>query len=343
MTNQKSNPKGEGMSENIMVYVKTPARLHLGLIDLNGDLGRIYGGLGVAINHPNVVLEAQRSKVLMVSGEKAELTRDLADRFLKAYKIKESVAIDVKQVIPEHVGLGSGTQLALAVAASISRLFDVKASPYELAAVMGRVAQSGVGTGVFAQGGLVVEAGKNTQNSNCKTFPVIFRQNFPEEWRFVVAIPNAKKGLSKESEISAFKNLPSLPAAEVGKICRLTMMKLLPALIEKDIKNFGEALTQIQNIVGDSFVQAQGGRFSSSPATQTIEFMLENVVSGAGQSSWGPTVYGVVESSEAEEVKAKTQAFLDGSVGGEVFVAKANNHGATIRVQALKRKTFNSA
>ena len=260
------------MSKNVKVYVKTPARLHLGLIDLNGDLGRIFGGLGVAIDHPNVILETQKSQALTVSGERAELTRDLAARVLKAYKIRENVAIEVKQVIPEHVGLGSGTQLALAVAASISRLFDLKASPCELAVTMGRAAQSGVGTGVFSQGGLVVEAGKNTQYPNHKTIPVICRQSFPNEWRFVVAIPNTKKGLSQEAETSAFKKLPQMPAAEVGKICRLTMMKLLPAIAEKDITNFGEALTQIQNTVGDSFAQAQGGRFSSSPASQTIGF-----------------------------------------------------------------------
>ena len=320
------------MRKNIKVYVKTPARLHLGLIDLNGDLGRIFGGLGVAIDHPNVVLEAQKSQTLSVRGEKTELTRNLASRFLETYKIKENVAIDVKQIIPEHVGLGSGTQLALAVAASISRLFDVKASPHELAATMGRTAQSGVGTAVFAQGGLVVEAGKNTQNPNHKTIPLICRQPFPDDWRFVVAIPNTKKGLAKEAETAAFKKLPPMPAQEVGKICRLTIMKLLPAVAEKDIENFGAALTQIQNIVGDSFAAAQGGRFSSSPASQTIGFMLENGVYGAGQSSWGPAVYGVVKSSEAKEVQAKTQAFLDGNVGGNVFVAKANNRGAIIRV-----------
>jgi beta-RFAP synthase len=321
-----------GMKKNIKVYVKTPARLHLGLIDLNGDIGRIYGGLGVALDHPNVILETQKSKPLTVSGEKTELTLNLARRFLKAYKIKENVAIDVKAVIPQHVGLGSGTQLALAVAASISRLFNVKGSPNEWAAVLGRTAQSGVGTGVFAQGGLVLESGKNTQNPNHKTIPIICRLRFPDEWLFIVAIPNTKKGLAKESETAAFKELPPMLAQEVGKICRLTMMKLLPAIAEKDIENFGGALTQIQNIVGDNFAKAQGGRFSSSTAAQTIGFMLENGAYGAGQSSWGPAVYCVVKSSEAQKVQRKTQAFLEGNVGGNVFVAKANNRGASIRV-----------
>src|SRR6202142_4682202 len=99
------------MSENVKVYVKTPARLHLGLIDLSGDLGRIFGGLGVAIDYPNVILEAEKSQTLTVSGEKVELTQKLVIRFLEAYAIKENVAINVKQAIPEHIGLGFGKQL----------------------------------------------------------------------------------------------------------------------------------------------------------------------------------------------------------------------------------------
>jgi beta-RFAP synthase len=304
----------------------------LGLIDLNGDLGRIFGGLGVAIDYPNVILETEHAKTLTVTGQQVELTKNLAAKFLDAYKVKEKVAIDVKEVIPAHVGLGSGTQLALAVSASIARLFTVKASTHELAAAMGRVAQSGVGTSIFTHGGLVVEAGKNTQDPKQETIPPICRLPFPDEWRFVVAIPNTKTGLANEAEASAFKHLPPMPAVEVGKICRLIIMKLLPAITEKDIKTFGEALTQIQNIVGDCFAPAQGGRYASSPATQCIEFMLQNGAYGSGQSSWGPTVYGIVKASEAWKIQAKTQAFLDKSVGGNVFVAKVTNRGATIRV-----------
>ena len=314
------------------VFVKAPARLHLGLVDLNGDLGRMFGGLGVAIDQPNVILETCKSQMLSVIGQEAELTRKLANRFLAAFEIKGDVAINVKQAIPAHVGLGSGTQLALAVACSISRLYGIDASTDELAVVMGRTAQSGVGTAVFEHGGLVVEAGKNTKDSSSKNIPLICRQTFPNEWRFVVAIPQTKKGLANEAEVSAFKQLPTMAAGNVGKICRLTLMKLLPAIVEKDITSFGEALTQIQCIVGDSFVQAQGGRYSSSPAAKCIEFVLENGAYGAGQSSWGPTVYGIVKSDGAKELQAKTQAFLNDGVGGNVFVAKASNRGATIKV-----------
>jgi len=133
----------------VKVYVKTPARLHLGLIDLNGNLGRIFGGLGVGINRPNVILEAQQFETLAVTGEEIGQVKSLAKRFFDAYNIKAKANIHVKQAIPEHVGLGSGTQLALAVATALAKLFNVKASAQELALAMGRARRSGIGTAVF--------------------------------------------------------------------------------------------------------------------------------------------------------------------------------------------------
>jgi beta-ribofuranosylaminobenzene 5'-phosphate synthase len=314
------------------VYVKTPARLHLGLIDLNGDLGRLFGGLGVAIDRPNVTLETEISTKLTVTGEGAELTKKFSKQFLDANKIDGKVAINVEQIIPAHVGLGSGTQLALAVATSISKLFGVEGSAPEFAVMMGRTAQSGIGTAVFAEGGLVVDAGKNILDPSKKMIPLICRIPFPDEWRFVVAIPNTPKGLANDAETSAFGKLPPMPQAEVGRICRLTMLKLLPSISEHDIESFGAALTDIQRIVGDAFAGAQGGRYASTPAGQCIEFMLKSGVYGAGQSSWGPTVYGIVKSKEAKETCSRLQTFLKESVGGEVFIAKACNRGSIIKI-----------
>jgi beta-ribofuranosylaminobenzene 5'-phosphate synthase len=314
----------------VKVYVKTPSRLHLGLIDLNGDLGRLFGGIGVGIDRPSVVLEAQRSERLAVTGEKNERVKALAKRFFKAYNIKANANINVKQAIPEHAGLGSGTQLALAVATALSKLFNVNASVQELAKTMGRGQRTSVGTTIFEQGGFVVDGGKSI-NKNC--FPAtILRQQFPHDWVFVVAIPNVKKGLAKNEENAAFRALAPMTAEDAGKMCRLTMMKLLPSLVERDIKSFGEALTQIQKVIGEYFAKVQGGTYSSLAATDGIALMQKLGAYGAGQSSWGPAFYGLTQKDEAKEIKSKVQAFLNKSVGGQVFVAKANNRGAYIKV-----------
>jgi beta-ribofuranosylaminobenzene 5'-phosphate synthase len=314
----------------VKVYVKTPARLHLGLIDLSGDLGRLFGGLGVGINRPNVILEAQPAERLAVTGEKTEQVKTLANRFFETYNVKANVSINVKKVIPEHAGLGSGTQLSLAVATALAKLFNVKATVQELAETMGRGQRTSVGTTIFEQGGFVVDGGKSTSKNS---FPAtIFRQPFPQDWVFVVAIPNVQKGLAKIEETAALKALSPMKAEDAGRMCRLTMMKLLPALVECDIKSFGEALTQIQIVIGDYFAEVQGGTYSSRTATEGIALLQKLGAYGAGQSSWGPAFYGLTQKEKAREIELKIKAFLKKSVGGQVFVAKANNRGAYIKV-----------
>jgi len=314
----------------VKVYVKTPARLHLGLIDLNGDLGRLFGGIGVGIDRPSVVLEAQPSERLAVAGEKTERVKALATRFLETYGIKANANISVKHAIPEHSGLGSGTQLALAVATALSKLFNVDASTQELAEAMGRGQRTSVGTTIFKQGGFVVDGGKSTSKSG---FPAtIFRQPFPQDWAFVVAVPNVKKGLAKTEETAAFKALSPMTVEEASRMCRLTMMKLLPSLVERDIRSFGEALTQIQTVIGDYFAKVQGGTYSSRTAAEGIALMQKLGAHGVGQSSWGPAFYGLTQKEQAKEIKSKVQAFLSEDVGGQDFVAKANNRGAYIKV-----------
>ncbi len=322
------------------VYVKAPARLHLGLIDLGGDLGRLFGGMGVAINCPNVIVEAEKSTHFSVKGEKSELIKPWIELFLKKYSLKSEVAMNLKEAIPQHVGLGSGTQLALATAAALAKLFNVKASPQELSKALGRGGVSGVGTALFDKGGFVVEGGVKSQKNKPLTSgdnfsPVIFQSSFPENWFFTVAIPKVKSGLSGEAEAHAFRDLPPMSAEQAGRISRLILMSLLPALVEKDIKTFGDVLTQIQNVVGDYFASAQGGRFASSPSSECTEFMLKRGAFGAGQSSWGPTVYGLVEGkTQAEKLSLEVQGFLEKKSGGQVFWTAANNRGAYIKTTA---------
>lgn len=312
------------------VQVRTPARLHLGLIDMNGDLGRMFGGLGVGIDHPNIIVEAQNAENFSVTGQETELATILAKRFFSAYKVQPKVHINVVQAIPAHIGLGSGTQFSLAIATALASLLDVEATIPELAVAMGRAKRTAVGTSIFEGGGFVVDGGKNLNSTKCP--PLIYRQPFPSQWRFIVVVPNLKEGLSNSEENHAFDRLTKMSAEDSGQICRLIMLKLLPAIAEHDIDSFGIALTKIQIITGNHFAQAQGGTYASPAAAECIAFLKKAGTYGIGQSSWGPTLYGVVKQEEAKTVLSKVQAFLREGVGGQAFIAKANNKGATIRV-----------
>ncbi len=314
------------------VYVKTPARLHFGLIDLNGDLGRIFGGLGLGIDYPNVIIRAEQSKESKFTGERNELAKNLTERFFQAYKIHANVHIHVEKAIADHVGLGSGTQMALAVATALSKLTNVKVSTQELAFAMGRAERTGVGTAVFEQGGFVVDGGKLSGSKEVRFPPLIYRKPFPETWHFVVAVPNEIKGLANDEEKIAFQQTPPMSSERVGKICRLIVMKLLPALTELDINEFGEALTQIQAAIGDNFAGVQGGRYSNATTKKGTEFMQRLGACGVGQSSWGPAFYGLFVKEQAQRAKSQVLAFLNREAGGNAFVAHANNRGAYIKI-----------
>jgi beta-ribofuranosylaminobenzene 5'-phosphate synthase len=288
----------------VCVRIESAARLHMGFIDLHGGLGRKFGSIGVALEEPRLVVEAIPADRLTTEGPESERVLEFAKRFYARYTVREALSssgpsahLRVIETIPPHVGLGSGTQLALAVGTALSRLHGVEVDIFELARVMGRGRRSSIGFGAFQQGGFVVDGGHPVGSDTLS--PVIIRRRLPADWRFVVVAPEVEPGLSGEEEDQAFVEMPRPPAEHAGQIARLLVMKMLPALEESDIVPFGEALTEIQRLVGDSFAPMQGGRYANIVSAQIIAYMLERGALGAGQSSWGPTVYALVQGEEA--------------------------------------------
>ena len=109
---------------------------------------------------PTLLLSASLSERVEVSGQDADRAADFARRFLDHYQIRSGVRLRVERALPRHAGLGSGTQLALAVATALAQLHAVKVDAPQLARALGRACRSAVGTWTFAGGGLVVEGGR---------------------------------------------------------------------------------------------------------------------------------------------------------------------------------------
>jgi beta-RFAP synthase len=315
------------------VLVKTPARLHLGFLDLNGELGRLYGSIGVAIERPNVVLEARLAHGLTVEGPEAERVAAFAEAFLRHFPAVPGAHLRLRSGIPAHVGLGSGTQLALAVGTALARLGGLGVTVDEIAARMGRGVHSGIGVAAFRYGGFVVDGGHPAGGGRSLPPPLLFRARLPPEWRFVVAIPEVDRGLSGEREQAAFRGLPPSSAGLAEKLCRYLLMQMLPAVVEGDAARFGQALTEIQRLVGDSFAAVQGGRYANPVSGRLIDLWLEAGALGAGQSSWGPTVYALaVGEEQATALERSAREFLEHQGGGEAFTVRPARRGATVRV-----------
>ena len=307
------------------VRVEAPARLHLGMLAVAGDGPRRFGGLGVSVDRPAVVVEAQPADELSAEGADAERALAFARRCREALGLSGGAHLRVLEAIPPHVGLGSGTKLALAVAQALATLDDRAVDAPELAEAVGRAARSAVGTWTFALGGLVVEGGVRRDVE--RPAPLLLHHPMPEEWRAVLVVPGAEPGLSGPAEEEAFRQLVPSPERS-AEIAQLVLTSLLPALVEYDLEEFGGALTRIQQLVGDAFADVQGGRFHPR-AGALVEALLREGAAGAGQSSWGPAVYGLAGSEASGRALADRMAGLVGDSGSVELVA-FDNRGARV-------------
>jgi beta-ribofuranosylaminobenzene 5'-phosphate synthase len=84
----------------------------------------------------------------------------------------------------------------------------------------------------------------------------------------------------------------------------------------------------VQRLVGEAFAPVQGGVFHPR-AGDLVDALLRLGAAGAGQSSWGPAVYGVVGDEQAgHELARDMEAELAG--GGRVEVVRFDNAGARV-------------
>jgi beta-ribofuranosylaminobenzene 5'-phosphate synthase len=316
------------------VTVATGSRLHLGFTNLSDDLRRCYGSLGVAIDRPSTTVVVEEGDAADALGDDAERVRAWRRRFCDHFGVDPQVSITVRGRIPRHVGLGSGTQLALAVGRGLATVCGLDVRARDIAGALGRGRRSGIGLAAFAGGGFVVDAGHGKANDGEQATPtIVWRRDFPADWCFVVAVPEVARGFSGRSEEGIFADLsPSVRVSE--EICRITQLQLMPALVERDIGEFGRAVTAIDRKTGHYFAEAQHGLYNAEVEGDTIATMLRSGAAGAGQSSWGPAVYGLVEEAGAGRLEAAVRAFLDErGTRAEVFVARGRNTEARVEVE----------
>lgn len=269
-----------------MVRVSAPGRLHLGFLDLNGGLGRRFGSLGLTLERPLTRVTLRRAGARRVSGPDGERAAATLDLVAGRLGLDGRVEITIEDALPPHQGLGSGTQLRLAVAAGLAALNGIERDARTLGRLIGRGQRSAIGIGAFAAGGLILDGGRGPGD---EPPPVISRLSFPPQWRILIVSDRSVAGLSGSRETRAIGGLPHFPAELAGTLCRLVLMQALPAVAEGDLAAFGAAVAEIQRRLGDHFAAAQGGRFTSAAVGSALQWVEAQGGVGIGQSSWGPT------------------------------------------------------
>ncbi len=330
---------GDALSAPVpRVVVEAPARLHLGLIDLHGGLGRVDGGMGVTLMAPTLKVEAERNGTLTVTGGDEETqarVRDAARRALDHLRVPGGAAIAIRRSMPRHVGLGSGTQAALAAGAAVCRLYGAALTPREIARIVGRGGTSGIGTAAFESGGFVLDGGHSFGPSGEKRefrpsaastgvppAPISARLPFPEDWPIVLAIPRRGRKVGGEREADLFREHCPVPVEEVRQICHEVVMRLLPGVAGHDLEIFASAVNALQAL---GFKRVEVG-LQEPVVRGLIAGLREAGAACAGLSSFGPTVYAVTDGDPGELLRAAEALLAEG--GGDVVVTRGRNYGA---------------
>jgi beta-ribofuranosylaminobenzene 5'-phosphate synthase len=331
-----------------MIRIRTPSRLHFGLFSLPSEHAgpwlnqegeptiprRQFGGVGLMIDHPGIDLTVAESKVWMAEGPLAERGLQFAKSYCKAAGIEEMFHIRVLSAASEHAGLGTGTQLGLAIAFAIGNCAEshVGASCSARAKILGRGQRSAIGIYGFDFGGLIIDGGKSVDG---EIAPLVHRDDFPEEWGILLITPQELQGRHGRREIEAFKNLADQDADDraTDALCRLVLLGMLPAIAAGNMATFGEALYDFNRRVGMIFRPVQGGIYAHPRVEDIIKTLREMGVKGVGQSSWGPTIFAVAGMEMISELR--NRLFDKKMIAPEeAIITRACNHGARVEFGA---------
>jgi beta-RFAP synthase len=326
-------------AEGGWVRVRAPSRLHFGLLALPSvaDVGawpdvdgqptiprRHFGGGGLMIEQPALELAIRCAPAWSVQGPQGDRALEIALALDKQVGVGPCEIV-VKAAPPAHAGLGSGTQLALSVAQTLRCLAHVpQGEPLELASLTQRGQRSAIGVHGFFYGGFLVEAG---QGGAPHLGRLIVRERFPEAWKVIVVLPRGVEGLHGLGEAHAFEAMESADLAQTDAMCRLLLLGMLPAIGEKDLPAFGEALHDYNRRAGEMYRTIQGGPYAHRLTADIVQFLRQQGIAAAGQSSWGPATFAIVEEDCAEWV-AQTLCKRFELAAEEVVCTQAENHSS---------------
>ncbi|MGH8777988.1 beta-ribofuranosylaminobenzene 5'-phosphate synthase family protein [Paraburkholderia sp.] len=329
-----------------VVTVDAPARLHLGFLDPNASLGRAFGSLGLVIDGPSTRIDARLAENEQIGGAANDAEREriaICLARLQAAYGPATLAIDVHHAPRAHTGLGSGTQLALAVGTAFVQLLGRTATGAELASLLGRGVRSGIGVLGFEAGGLLVDGGPSG-GLHPDVPPLLARQPFPDAWRILLVSDHSREGLHGAEERRGLAALAPFPQSLAAHLCHLVLMRILPGAAERNIVPFAHGLTELQQTIGEYFAPVQGGVFASPDVERALRAVAAERIAGIGQTSWGPTGFAIVAGArEAESALATAREATRGLPHIECTIVAGRNRGATISAAESRQPRIDAA
>ena len=256
------------MLKKNIIQIISPARLHFGFLEINSNQGdNLLGGIGLSIDKFHTKISMKRNAKIKVKGKTLNKASLFLSTFCRKIKLKPNFFLNVEKTSPQHIGLGSGTQLALSIGKAISDLNNLNLKIEKIGKILNRSYRSNVGLINFKHGGFLIDL--KIKN---KFFSNINKVFFPEDWK-IILIKDTKQGLHGKNEIDAFKKIRSFPKINHIKLTDLVLFQIYPSLIENNFDEFSKAISKLQNIMGNYFNVLQGGIFSSQAVSSVLSFL----------------------------------------------------------------------
>lgn len=312
------------------VTVTTSARLHIGFFDLERNATCKFGSLGLSIASPCTQVALTKSEKTLFSVNCSENDVKIFENIAELLNIRQQFSLNIIQSIPRHAGLGSGTQMALAIGAGLNQLFNLGLTVPQIAKLTKRGNRSGIGIAAFEHGGFLMDNGR-MKNEGLPE--ITTRIPFPETWRVLLVQDSTHVGVHGAAELQAFEQLKTAQ----GNLRKLVEQQMLPALQRADLFAFGAIMSDLQAYNGDYFAPIQGGRFASQDVANVLQSMQKNGASCVGQSSWGPTGFAIVENEVCGlNLLSQSQRQFADQTNIRFQMVRGNNAGASIKMNHLE-------
>ena len=335
------------MCSTLTHQISTPSRLHFTLIDMNGEIGRVDGSLGLSIQNPCLSFNFGPCRGTVVHADTSDEQELLLDELAAASELlqaKPDIEIEILKMIPPHQGLGSGTQVRLAVLTALNHVLELNHSYTKLGRISARGGTSGIGINAFQIGGLLLDGGHSVSEQKTSFAPshfatkvgqppLLMRAAFPNEWGIVLFVPSNLRGLAGQDELDFMLDNTPIPLDEVQSTSHIILMRLLPALREFDIASFGWCVRAIQEI---GWKRRHWNRPDIQPL-QPVKSAFEDAagIHGCGLSSTGASVFGFFDTTKFldDEISRNLRDELEKQsiVQGHVLCTRANNSGMLLK------------
>ena len=312
--------------------IDSPARLHLGFMELNDSNPRVFGSIGLAITNFKFKQTIQLNKDFDVichnTGIKLRI-EEIIKLFSKNYKIKKC-RLSVSDFIPLHKGLGSGTQVSLCTGFLLSSFNNLNLSIENISKFLGRGQRSGVGVETFKSGGFIIDTGK--QKSSISPPQKLIDIKWPKDWQIILITNTNVSGLHGKKESKEFTKLKNVSSNFAKENCFNLLMKVIPGLLENDFYTFANGIQKIQENMSEIFY-GNKNKFSNHNISKIFKFVREKKYIGFGQSSWGPTGFIFCENrKKREEIFNMIENFIELKKieGINLFKVRGRNFGNKI-------------